>query len=85
MIKNVSLKLICPLLILILAAVSAGLGGCTCNKVSVGAGKINIIEALSNSVTRVTASPTGNRLFLPRRSRPMMFPQRVVVFYREPL
>ncbi len=51
MVKNVSLKIICPLLVLILIALSAGLSGCTCNKVSVGGGKINIIEALSSSDT----------------------------------
>ncbi len=51
MIKIVNLKIICPLLVLVLIAVSAGFAGCTCNKVSVGGGKINIIEALSSSDT----------------------------------
>jgi predicted secreted hydrolase len=51
MFKSVNLKLVGPLMVLILVALSAGLSGCTCNKVSVGGGKINIIEALSSSDT----------------------------------
>ena len=51
MIKSVSMKIICPLLVLILIAVSAGLSGCSCNKVSVSDDKINVIEALSSSDT----------------------------------
>jgi predicted secreted hydrolase len=51
MIKSVTWKIICPLLVLMLIAGSAGFSGWSCNKVSVGGGKINIIEALSNNDT----------------------------------